>query len=294
MPVQTGCCGYEAGMDDLPGCHGQPDPAGDRIESYLDELLLTLRGRPRDARRLLSEVEDHLRDSVAAGVAAGQSRLQATEEALRRFGPPSAVARGLPPRAAWLALLGQLVEAALFVIGVVGVAAGAAAVPAAVLGLSGDASLVTGDRPGQALAAGRCHQLMHLTGAPGCAQALSDHHLQEVIRNHLLGGWLGLVVIGVWWAVHVHRRNRPTVLPAGFPLTVCSTLLGVVAVFLVAIGGRNVAYGVASTDGLIGSDDLVATGASMLAAALLCGVVLARQATGWPPLPRLARRRPGS
>lgn len=281
-------------MDDLPG-GDQPDAADDRIESYLDELLLALRGRPRDARRLLAEVEGHLRESVAEGVAAGESRLQATEKALRRFGPPSAVALGLPPRAAFLALFGQLTEAALFVIGVVCLAAGAAAVPAAILGVSGDASLVTGDHPGQPLTVGRCHQLVHLTGAPGCAQALSDHHLQEVIRSHLLGGWLGLVVIGVWWAVHVHRRHRPAVLPAGFPLTVCSTLLGVVAVFGVAIGGRNTALGITSTDGLIGSADLLATGATLLAAALLCGAVLARQATGWPPLPRrLARGWPGS
>jgi hypothetical protein len=26
-----------------------------------------------------------------------------------------------------------------------------------------------------------------------CAQALADHHLQEVIRSHLLTGWLGFL-----------------------------------------------------------------------------------------------------
>ncbi len=84
------------------------------------------------------------------------------------------------------------------------------------------------------------------------------------------------MVLAVWWAVHVHRRNRAAILPAGFGLTVCGTLLGAVAVFLLAAGIPAVARG--STGGVIGSGDLVATGATMLMAALLCGTVLAWRA----------------
>ena len=58
-------------MTGLPGEDGQLDDAEERIESYLDELLLTLRGRPREARGLLSEVDSHLRESIEAGLAAG-------------------------------------------------------------------------------------------------------------------------------------------------------------------------------------------------------------------------------
>ncbi len=76
-------------MERGPG-EWQPDAGDELIEAYLDELLLALRGRPRDARRLLAEAEGHLRESVAAGAAAWLGRAAAAEEAIRRFGPPSA------------------------------------------------------------------------------------------------------------------------------------------------------------------------------------------------------------
>lgn len=265
-------------MNSLPGGGSQPGDPDERIDSYLDELLLAMRCRPREARRLLAEVESHLRESIEAQVAAGLDEPEATEEALRRLGPPSAVARGLPPRAAYLSLLGQITEAALLVISVLFLAAGAAAVPAAVVGLTGNPALVTGDQAGQVPPPGRCQQLLHMLAAPGCSQALAAHHLQEVIRNHLLTGWLGFLVLVAWWVLHIHRKARPTVLPAGFALTVCGTLLAIVAAFLLAIGITDVARGADSIGDLIGSGDVVATGATMMAAALLCWVALARQA----------------
>lgn len=254
------------------------DP-GELIDSYLDELLLVLRGRPREARRLLAEVETHLRESIEAHVAAGMDELAATEEALRRLGPPSAVARGLPPQPAYRAFLSQMTEAALLVVSLLFLAAGVAAVPAAVVGLTANTRVVTGDQAGRALTPGRCQQLLHMLAVPGCPQALAAHHLQEVIRNHLLSGWLGFLVLVAWWVLHVHRRTRPAVLPAGFALTVCGTLIGIVAAFLLAIGIPDVARGTDSVGGVIGSGDLVATGATMMAAALLCWAALARQAT---------------
>ena len=84
----------------LPGEDDQLDDAEELFESYLDELLLTLRGHPREARRLLSEVDNHLRESMEAGVAAGLEKPQAAEEALNKFGPPAAAARSMPSLAA--------------------------------------------------------------------------------------------------------------------------------------------------------------------------------------------------
>lgn len=265
-------------MKGLPGEEGQPDAADERIESYLDELLLRLRGHPRHARRLLSEVDSHLRESVEAGLAAGLDKPQAADQALRRFGPASAVARGLPSLAAYRTLLAQMIEAALLVVSALLLAAGVAAIPAAILGLTDNPDLVTGDPSRLALTPGRCQQLLHTFAGSSCAQALGYHHLQEVIRNHLLTGWLGFLVLAAWWVLHVHRKTRPALLPAGFALTVCGTLLGVVAAFLLAFGIADVARGVDSTAGVIGSGDLVATGATTMAAALLSWVVLARQA----------------
>jgi hypothetical protein len=57
------------------------------------------------------------------------------------------------------------------------------------------------------------------------------------------------------------------------------TLLGVAAAFLLAIGIFEVVSGTDSVGGVIGSGDLVSTGATMMAAALLCGVALARHTT---------------
>jgi hypothetical protein len=266
-------------MSGLPGESGQqPDPA-ERIETYLDELMLALRSRPREARRLLREAETHLRALVEAGLATGLDERQATEQALTRFGPPSAVARGLPSVAAYQTMLSQLTETALLVIGVLCLAAGAAAIPAAILGLAGNPGMVTGDRAGMAVTAARCQQLLHMVAAPSCGQALSTHHLEEVIRDHLLGGWVGVAALGIWWAWHVHRKTRPAVLPAGFSLTVCGTLLGAAGALLLAIGIRESMLGITAVDGVIGSGDLAATGATITAAALLCWAVLARQAT---------------
>lgn len=265
-------------MRPLPG---EDEPAGaadERIESYLDELLLRLRGHPRQARRLLSEVDGHLRESVEAGLAAGLDKPQAIDEALKRLGPPSAAARGLPSLMAYRVLLAQMTEAALLVISALLLAAGAAAIPAAMLGLTGNPGLVTGDSPRPALTQGRCQQLLHTFAGSSCEQALAGHHLQEVIRNHLLTGWLGFLVLAAWWVLHAHRKTQPALLPAGFALTVCSTLLGVVAAFLLAFGIADVARGIDSTGGVIGSGDLVATGATMMTAALLSWVALARQA----------------
>lgn len=265
----------------MTGPPGEDEPAGaaeERIECYLDELLLRLRGHPRQARRVLSEADAHLRESVEAGLAAGLDRAQAVDEALKRFGPPSAAARGLPSLAAYRVLVAQLTEAALLVISALLLAAGAAAIPAAMLGLTGNPDLVTGDSPHPALTQGRCQQLLHMFAGSGCEQALAGHHLQEVIRNHLLTGWLGFLVLAAWWAWHVHRKAQPALLPAGFSLTVCSTLLGVVAAFLLAFGIAGVARGIDSTGGVIGSGDLVATGATMMTAALLSWAALARQA----------------
>lgn len=266
-------------MNGPPGEEGQPGTADELIESYLDQLLLTLRGHPREARRLLGEVEAHLRESVEAGLAAGLGRQQAAEQALKKFGPPSAALRGLPSLPVYRALLAQMAEAALLVIGALLLAAGVAAIPAAILGLTGNPGLVTGDAAHPALTAGRCQQLLHMIAASSCGQALTDHHLEEVIRNHLLTGWLGFLVLAAWWILHVHRKTRPAVLAAGFTLTVCSTLLGVVALFLLGFGIAEVAHGIHSAGGLIGSGDLVVTGATTMAAALLSWAALARQAT---------------
>src|SRR5436190_1000428 len=70
---------------------GTADAPSDPIEDYLDRLLVSLSGSPRQVRHTLAEVEAHLRDAVAEGVAAGLPEETAQAQALERIGPVHAV-----------------------------------------------------------------------------------------------------------------------------------------------------------------------------------------------------------
>ena len=65
----------------------------DVVEEYLDRLYAALRTKPREARRVLAEAEDHLREAVAEGLAAGLSERAAQEHAVSSFGSVRAVVR---------------------------------------------------------------------------------------------------------------------------------------------------------------------------------------------------------
>jgi hypothetical protein len=66
------------------------------VEQYLGELRRRL--RVRDAELILAEAEDHLREDVAAGVAAGLSEREAQLAAISSFGSVRAVLRAHQPR----------------------------------------------------------------------------------------------------------------------------------------------------------------------------------------------------
>ena len=63
------------------------------VEEYLRQLRASLRTRPEETSRILAEAEDHLRESVAAGIAAGLTGTEAAEAAVSSFGTVRAVAR---------------------------------------------------------------------------------------------------------------------------------------------------------------------------------------------------------
>jgi len=70
------------------------------VEDYLRQLRASLRTRPEETIRILAEAEDHLRESVAAGQAAGLTETEAAEAAISRFGTVRAVAARTRTRAA--------------------------------------------------------------------------------------------------------------------------------------------------------------------------------------------------
>ena len=71
----------------------EPDP----IEDYLNQLRRGLLTPPGETRLILAEAEDHLRESISAGVAAGLAEREATQAAISSFGPVRAVIRAHLP-----------------------------------------------------------------------------------------------------------------------------------------------------------------------------------------------------
>src|SRR5262245_22776477 len=88
----AGAGGTNGGTNGETGTHGGTGTDG-AVGAYLDLLLVELRGSARGVRRILSEVEEHLRDATAEGIAAGLTSGEAQRQAIERFGPPRTVAR---------------------------------------------------------------------------------------------------------------------------------------------------------------------------------------------------------
>lgn len=63
------------------------------VEDYLRQLRASLHAPPLETVRILAEAEDHLAESVAAGLAAGLSETEAAEAAISSFGSVRAVVR---------------------------------------------------------------------------------------------------------------------------------------------------------------------------------------------------------
>jgi hypothetical protein len=63
------------------------------VEEYLRRLRFSLPTRPAETSRILAEAEDHLREAVAAGLAAGLTETEAAEAAISSFGSVRAVVR---------------------------------------------------------------------------------------------------------------------------------------------------------------------------------------------------------
>ncbi len=125
------------------------DTPGDLFEDYLDRLLVSLSGSPRQVRHTLAEVEAHLHDAVAEGIAAGLPEEIAQVQALERIGPVHAVTgRSVVLARPSAALLRRLTLTAVLVGG-----AGFAAIGAA--GLLGRLLQALKGNPARAARAGR-------------------------------------------------------------------------------------------------------------------------------------------
>ena len=132
--------------------------SGDRIEGYLDQLLLELRGRATDVRRVLAETEEHLRDATADGVAAGLAPDEAEAQAITRFGSPRAVARRFAPPRLRLPrpALAEMASALVLLLAVGLLAIGASGLLSVAFRATLGDRFVAADLPGVTYTAARC------------------------------------------------------------------------------------------------------------------------------------------
>ena len=163
------------------------------IERYLDALVLELRGRATDIRRILAEVDDHLHDTVASGATEDEAvaRFGTAREVARRFAPGRGAVFADLVRAAWL-----LSAVGLLAVGVSGVLSMGVR---AALG----SRFVAGDPIGVTYTPARCADFLEYHAESStCEAAASAHHADEVQFYRVVAGVVGVGALAIWrWKI---------------------------------------------------------------------------------------------
>ncbi|HUZ25399.1 MAG TPA: permease prefix domain 1-containing protein [Streptosporangiaceae bacterium] len=214
--------------------------AADPVEDYLDRLLLTLGGSPRQVRHTLAEVEAHLHDAVAAGIAAGLPEHEAQAAAVARIGPVHAVTGRIAafsrPSAALIrrtALAGSLVG------GVALVAVGVSGAISWLLAIAGGGTFLTAPFPPGSYTRADCARWLAADpAAHSCVRAMTDDHTGEVILGSFAAGILGLAVLAAFWWMRRRWQDRSTLtaLPVGSAEAAGVILAGLVTVVTLGTG----------------------------------------------------------
>ena len=220
---------------------GQPS---EPVQDYLDKLLLTLTGSPRSIRHTLAEVEAHLQDAVAEGLAAGLSAADAEAEAVRRIGPPRAVtghtAQFAQPTAA---LLRRAVLAGTLIGGVGLVALGVAgAISWALASLAGGSFVTAPFPPGSYTAADCARWLAGDPGTRSCVAAMTADHIGDIVMYGCAAGVLGLLALVAFGVLQSRWQDHGTLtaLPRGSAEAVGMVLAGLVTVAALGMGLNHV------------------------------------------------------
>ena len=217
-------------------------PAGSEpVEEYLDKLLLTLSGPPRQVRRTLSEVEAHLHDVVAEEMAAGKSQSEAEQAAVARIGTVSQIT-GRPlqfgrPTAALMrrtALAGSLVGGiALVAVGISG------AIGWGLATMRGGSFLVAPFPQGSYTNTDCARWLAGDPSTHSCIAAMTYDHVGEVVLNSFAAGMLGVLALSAygWMRRRWQDRGTLTALPIG-----SAEAVGAILAVIVAVGtaGRGI------------------------------------------------------
>lgn len=250
--------------------------ATERIDSYLDCLVTELWGRAGEVRRILSEVEEHLRDAAAEGVRAGMTAEEAEAAAIARFGSPRTVARrfGIAGSPGVIVVAREALGALVMLAAVGLIAVGVSGVLAAGLRSAFGSEFVAGDVAGVTYTPQRCADFLAFHPEAGdCEAAASAHHADEVAQYRIAAGVLGLLLLGSWWEWRRARAERRYVgvLPTAFAVTVGVSVFGVAAGLLAAMtlnallaGGRAGGAGQWLTGAVVSAVVAVVFGVSLL------------------------------
>jgi hypothetical protein len=215
--------------------HPVVDPAGEPVEEYLDRLLLTLSGSPRQVRHTLAEVEAHLHDAVAEETVAGKSRPEAEAAAVARIGSVCDVTGRRSSFGRPMAALLRRTALAGSLIGGVGlVAVGVSGAIARALAAMRGGSFVTAPFPPGSYTRADCARW--LAGNPAthnCVTAMIADHLGDIALQGYAAGIAGLLALTAYWIMRRrwHDRGTLTALPVG-----SAEAAGGLLALLVAIG----------------------------------------------------------
>lgn len=224
----------------------------DLIEEYLDHVLVSLSGSPRQIRYTLAEVEAHLRDAAAEGIAAGLPESDAQARAVLRMGPVNGITGGPAVVSRPSAALGRRLTLTAVLVGGAGLTA---------IGLAGligrwfqavkGAAFLTAPWPPGTYTRADCAQwLAGDRGTRSCVTAMLADHAGDIMLEATAAGILGLLVLAGYVALRSRWRDRATMtaLPPGSAQALGTALAGLAAVACFAV-----AYNIEDTQRGIGA-----------------------------------------
>jgi hypothetical protein len=206
-------------------------PPGGPVEDYLDQLYAGLRTTPRQARRIIAEAEDHLREATTAGIEAGLSEQEAQEAAISSFGSVRAVVRAHARRIPPLAVLGELAMAAWQLTSIALLAVAGSGLVAFVMNQLLGPSFVGGSAASASgLSGGACRHWMSLwPHVQHCGQVAVLENSSDAVSLRLLALIPGLILFEGYLLARRYQRKRgwrADLLPDAFVPTVAACLFG--------------------------------------------------------------------
>jgi len=215
----------------------------DLIGEYLSELRASLRLAPEEAAYVVAEAEDHLRETTAAGLAAGMTEREAQQAAISASGSVTAVVRAHESRPGNLikgrtpaAICGELFLAAWKLGGIGLTVIGVSGLVVALMNLMPGRAF-TGQAPaGMAFPKAGCAYWMTLwPGARTCAAARMLGAGSDNVVLRIAGGIVGVALLETYGIVRYLQRLRgrgPAMVLAGYFPALATCVFGAGAVWL--------------------------------------------------------------